>query len=113
MSGHSLYRRSCACAHGFPVCACVLGHAGRALLVQSRRLSALADWPGRVTAEAAARVLPRPAPAAALEALASVRACPHWTAASDCGCGLNRCALGRGDRGAVSHRDCLDCLGLL
>ena len=35
--------------------------------------------------------------------------CPHWQKATDCGCGINRCALGWGDRGKVSHKDCFEC----
>lgn len=40
---------------------------------------------------------------------ARMKRCPHWEKATDCGCGINRCALGRGDRGRVAHSDCFKC----
>jgi hypothetical protein len=45
-----------------------------------------------------------------LRRVAAMKACPHWEASSSCGCGLNRCALGKGQAGVVSHADCFACL---
>lgn len=44
------------------------------------------------------------------ELFARMKACPHWQKAQDCGCGINRCSLGKGDRGRVGHKDCFECL---
>ena len=52
--------RTCGCAHGFPVCACALGLTGPELLRESNRLSSLAGWPGKVTAESYAEFAPHP-----------------------------------------------------
>lgn len=54
-------------------------------------------------------VAPVPIPVT-LALLARMKSCPHWQAASDCGCGHNRCAAGKGNQGVVSHRDCFHCL---
>jgi hypothetical protein len=57
--------RSCACPHGFPLCACFEGLTGPALVDRSRWLSSLAGWPARVDPSEAARVIAehgRPAP---------------------------------------------------
>jgi hypothetical protein len=80
--------RSCACPHGFPLCACAEGLHGTALLDRSRRLSSLAGWPARVDPADAARVL-----------AAFGRQRPVWLAlprvtpdadGEDCGCGQGR-----------------------
>ena len=52
----------------------------------------------------------RPSIAASLSLWGRIRACPHWTKSTDCGCGVNECALGKGDRGRVGHHDCFECL---
>jgi hypothetical protein len=49
--------RACACDHGFPLCACILGFTDAALVFESRRISSLAGWPARIEPGAAARVL--------------------------------------------------------
>lgn len=59
------YVRPCACPHPFPLCACVEGLSGPALLARSRWISSVAGWPGVVGVGAAAWVvarLLRPAP---------------------------------------------------
>ncbi len=48
---------------------------------------------------------------AAMKWIARMRACPHFEASSECGCGVNRCRLGKGKDGLVSHADCRACLG--
>lgn len=45
-----------------------------------------------------------------LSLIARVKACPSWEASSSCGCGNNRCRLGRGRDGIVSHQECFACL---
>lgn len=42
--------------------------------------------------------------------VARMKACPEWISATDCGCGTNRCRLGRGRGGKVTHQDCFACL---
>ena len=49
-------RRECDCDHGFPLCACVEGLDGPALLSRSRWLSSIAGWPGPITADGLAEV---------------------------------------------------------
>lgn len=46
----------------------------------------------------------------ALARVTQIKACPHWQASTTCGCGINLCALGKGNDGKVSHKDCLECL---
>jgi hypothetical protein len=54
---------------------------------------------------------PRPALAATLALMSRMRACPHRTERTDCGCaGMATCGLGRGLSGLVNHHDCLSCL---
>lgn len=48
--------------------------------------------------------------ASQLVLIAQMKACPHWASSSTCGCGSNRCALGKGQGGVVSHADCFACL---
>lgn len=47
--------------------------------------------------------------------IAQVKRCPSWEATSSCGCGMNRCRLGKGraQDNAVSYQDCFECLGLV
>ncbi|AGA26032.1 hypothetical protein [Singulisphaera acidiphila] len=52
----------------------------------------------------------RPTVAASTVLIARIKACPHWQASSECGCGVNRCAAGKGRDGKVSHQDCFECL---
>lgn len=52
----------------------------------------------------------RPPVAGVIEFHRRMRACEHWQRSSGCGCGLNRCALGKGRAGVVSHEDCRICL---
>ena len=54
---------------------------------------------------------PKTSPRPPLARIAAMKACPDWVASSDCGCGNNRCALGKGRDGVVSHQDCFACLG--
>lgn len=42
--------------------------------------------------------------------IARMKECPSWEKSSDCGCGNNRCRLGKGRDGIVSHQDCFECL---
>lgn len=53
--------------------------------------------------------VPVPSVTAQLDMIARMKACPHWIKAG-CGCSLNRCGLGKGDAGEVSHADCFACL---
>lgn len=39
--------------------------------------------------------------------LARMKACPHWVARTDCGCGVNYCNR---DSREVSRQDCFTCL---
>lgn len=39
-----------------------------------------------------------------------MKACPHWVARTNCGCGVNECRAGKGNAGLVSHNDCFVCL---
>ena len=67
---------------------------------------------GRSRIAACGRPAPLPPTPAVRSRFAQMQACPNWTKATDCGCGVNRCALGKGDRGMVSHHDCFACLGV-
>ncbi|WP_254053225.1 hypothetical protein [Singulisphaera sp. GP187] len=53
---------------------------------------------------------PRPTVAESTALIARMKACPHWQASSECGCGVNRCLAGKGREGKVSHQDCFECL---
>ncbi len=44
-----VYPRTCDCPHGFPICAHGLPPDGELILFESRRLSAIAGWPGPIT----------------------------------------------------------------
>jgi hypothetical protein len=87
--------RSCACPHGFPLCACFEGLTGPALVDRSRWLSSLAGWPARVDPAEAARVIVehgRPAAAAPAQTawpvwLTLPRVDPAVGPPGGCGCG--------------------------
>jgi hypothetical protein len=51
-----------------------------------------------------------PSVAEALALSKRMRDCHHWHKATNCGCGINRCDISRGDRGRVGHHDCFECL---
>jgi hypothetical protein len=53
---------------------------------------------------------PRLSVANAVGLIARMKACESWEASSECGCGNNRCRLGKGRDGIVSHQDCFACL---
>jgi len=53
----------------------------------------------------------RPVVAESLATLDRMKACPHRTSETSCGCGgMARCALGKGHDGLVNHADCFGCL---
>jgi hypothetical protein len=54
----------------------------------------------------------RPSVAESLRMVEAMKACPHRTAETGCGCGgMARCALGKGrGDGLVNHADCFACL---
>jgi hypothetical protein len=53
----------------------------------------------------------RPSVAESLSVLERMKACPHRTDETGCGCGgMARCALGKGRDGLVNHADCFACL---
>jgi hypothetical protein len=52
-----------------------------------------------------------PSVAESLSVLQQMKACPHRTAETTCGCGgVATCTLGKGKGGLVSHADCFACL---
>lgn len=56
-------------------------------------------------------VVTRPSVAQSLSTLDRMKACPHRTNDTGCGCGgLACCALGKGRDGLVNHADCFACL---
>lgn len=76
-----------------------------------RRLFHPEEFPGEPWIESPPPTLPsNPTAAESLGLVARMRACPHWRARSDCGCGVNGCAIGKGRDGLVSHADCFACL---
>jgi glycosyltransferase involved in cell wall biosynthesis len=46
----------------------------------------------------------------AIALLKRMRSCVWWEKRTDCGCGVNRCNLGKGRNGQVNHQDCMDCI---
>lgn len=86
-----------------------------AVVMRMARAEPLSGAP-EVVGHGATIVGPQPAKVpipAVLEFHRRMRACPHWERSSGCGCGLNRCKVGKGKEGVVSHDDCRSCLGLL
>jgi glycosyltransferase involved in cell wall biosynthesis len=73
----------------------------------------VAGQPALVAVPAGPRLPDLPSPdrvADQVRLLARMRTCVHWEKRTDCGCGVNRCNLGKGHDGLVNYADCLACI---
>lgn len=69
--------------------------------------------PAMARSSVAAAAMPtRPSAAESKRRLTLVKGCPHFEKATNCGCGVNRCLIGKGRKGdgLVSLTECLECV---